>query len=95
MKNLFLLFVVIAPEHVGTQRTQGTLTHGHAKHARHVSTQDTLARKHLSTQDTLAREYLNTQDTLPHEHVSTQSTLARGHVSTQGTLPREHVRHAV
>ena len=95
MKNLFLLFVFIALEHVGTQRTQGTLTHEHTKHARHESTQDTLACEYLNTQGMLVRKGVSTQDTLPREHVSTQTTLARGHANTQGTLPREHERHAI
>ena len=60
IKNLFLLFVVIARKHVDTQGTQGTLAHEHAKHARHVSTQDALAREYISTQDTLAREQVST-----------------------------------
>ena len=45
------------------------------KHARHVSTQDTLVREHISTQSTLARENVSTQGTLAREHVfSTQGT---------------------
>ena len=79
-----MLFVVIAREHVGTQSTQGTLAHEHAKHARHVSTQDMLARKHVSMQKALARE-----------HVGTQGTLDCKHVSTQGTLALEHARRVV
>ena len=93
-----MLFVVIVREHEGTQCTQGMLAHEHAKHARHVSTQDTLALKHVSMREALAREHVGTQGTLDCKHVSTQGTLARKarqHVSTQGTLAREHARHVV
>ena len=55
IENLFLLFIVIGREHVGTQSMQGTLAGEHAKHARHVGT---LSRKHVSAQRTLAREHV-------------------------------------
>ena len=55
IENLFLLFIVIAREHVGTQSMQGTLAGEHAKHARHVGT---LSRKHVCAQGTLAREHV-------------------------------------
>ena len=56
IENLFLLFIVIAREHVGTQSMQGTLAGEHEKHARHVGT---LSRKHVSAQRTLAREHVS------------------------------------
>ena len=49
VKNLFLLFEIIAREQVDTQ---GRLA------CWHVSAQDTLAREHMSTQDALAREHV-------------------------------------
>ena len=97
IENLFLLFVVKSPEHVGTQSTLAR-KHVSAQNALprdHASMQGTLAREHVSTQDTLVREHVSTQGRLAREHVSTQDTLAREHVSTQGTLARGHVRHTI
>ena len=71
IENLFFLFEVIAPEHLGTQGTRAR---------KHVSTQSTLSRQHASVQDTLVREHVSTQDLLALERVSTQGTLAREHV---------------
>ena len=51
-ENLFLLFVVIACEHIGTQSTQGTFSR------EHVSTQNTLASEHVYMQGTLASEHI-------------------------------------
>ena len=65
IENLFLLFEVIAPEHLGTQGTRAR---------KHVSTQSTLSREHVSTQDLLALERVSTQGTLARErarHVGT------------------------
>ena len=70
IENLFLLFVVISREQVGTQSTQDTLAREHAKDARKVGTLTSKAHWHMSKQGTMA-----------HEHVS---TLAREPVSTQG-----------
>ena len=63
IENLFLSFVIIAREQVGTQNTQGMLAR------EHVDTQDTLARENASTQGTLVREHVSTQGTLTLEHV--------------------------
>ena len=59
IENLYLSFVVIAREHVGTQSTQGTLTREHARHEQ-MSTQDTLVREHVSTQGMFARTHVST-----------------------------------
>ena len=53
------------------------------KHARHVSTQDTLAREHVGTQGILARKHVR--------HDGKWARNSRWYVSTQGTLAREHV----
>ena len=58
IENLYLSFVVIAREQVGTQSTQGTLTREHARHE-HMSTQDTLVREHVSTQGMFARTHVS------------------------------------
>ena len=79
---LFLLFIVIEREHVGTQTT---LTR------EHESTQDKLEREHISTQGTLAHEHVSTEGTLSREYVSRKDTLAREQVSMQDMLAREHV----
>ena len=50
IENLFLLFVVIAREHVDTKSTQGRLAR------EHVSTQDTLARKERNLADSYFRK---------------------------------------
>ena len=59
MENLFLLFEVIAREHVDMQ---GELA------CKNVSMQDTLAREHVGTQGMLAHEYVSTHDTLVRYH---------------------------
>ena len=58
IENLFLLFEVIAREHVGMQHTLVLV---------HESTQGTLAHEHVSSQDKLAGEHVSLQDTLPRE----------------------------
>ena len=52
IENLFLSFVIIAREQVGTQNTQGMLARENA------STQGTLVREHVSTQGTLTLEHV-------------------------------------
>ena len=58
IENLFLLFEVIAREHVGMQHTLVLV---------HESTQGTLAHEHVSSEDKLAGEHVSLQDTLPRE----------------------------
>ena len=94
--NLFLLFEVIAREHLGTQ---GKWARKHvgtwARKARwHVHTQGTLVREHVSTQGKWAREHASTQGTLAREHAGHVGTRARKHVRQVGTWVRMHARHS-
>ena len=62
MENLFLLFVVKARDHVGTQARKAH------KARKHASTQDTLVRERVSTQGRLAREHAKHLGTQPRKH---------------------------